>query len=97
MNKPVYIGLSTLDLSKSAMHEFWYIYVKPKYGENAKLCCMDIDSFIAHVKTEHIYVDITDDVEASFDTSNFELDRPLPKGKNKKVIGLMKMNYVDKL
>ena len=72
------------------MFEFWYNYAKPKYGENAKLCYMDTDSFIVHVKTDDIYKDIAEDVEARFDTSNFEVDRPLPKGKNKKVIGLMK-------
>ena len=51
---------------------------------------MDTDSFIVHVKTESIYKGIAKDVEKRFDTSNFELDRPLPKGKNKKVIELMK-------
>ena len=90
MNKPVYLGLSMLDLSKTIMYEFWYDYVKPKYGENAKLCYMDTDSFIVHVKAEHIHKDIAEDIETWFDTSNLELDRPLPKGKNKKVIGLMK-------
>ena len=90
MNKPVYLGLSILDLSKTVMYEFWYDYVKPKYGENAKLCYMDTDSFIVHVKTDDIYKDIAEDVETRFDTSNFEIDRPLPKGKNKKVIGLIK-------
>ena len=51
---------------------------------------MDTDSFIIHIKTEDIYEDIADDVEKRFDTSNYEIDRPLPIGKNKKVIGLMK-------
>ena len=46
MNKPIYLGLSILDLSKTVMYEFWYAYVKPKYGENEKLCCMDTDSFM---------------------------------------------------
>ena len=50
MNKPVYLGLSILDLSKTVMHEFWYDYIKSKYGENSKLYYMDTDSFIAHVK-----------------------------------------------
>ena len=83
MNKPVYLGLSILDLSKTVMYEFWYDHVKPKYGENAKLWCMDTDSFIAHRKTEHIYKDIAEDVETWFGTSIFEIDKPLPKGKNK--------------
>ena len=51
---------------------------------------MDADSLIVYIKTEDIYVDIAKDFEARFDTSNYELERPLPKGKNKKVIGLMK-------
>ena len=51
---------------------------------------MDADSFIVHVKRDYIYKDIAEDIETSFDTSNFEIDKPLPKGKNKKVIGLMK-------
>ena len=68
MNKPVYLGLSILDLSKTVMYEFWYDYVKPKYGENAKLCYMDTDSFIVHVKTDDIYKDIAKDAEARFDT-----------------------------
>ena len=54
MNKPVYVGLSMLELSKIVMYEFWYDYVKPKYGENAKLCFMDTKSFIVHIKTEDI-------------------------------------------
>ena len=51
---------------------------------------MDTDSFIIHVKTDDIYKIIAEDVEKRFETSNFELDRPLPKGKNKKVFELMK-------
>ena len=51
MNKPVYSGLSILDLSKTVMYEFWYEYVKPKYNENDKLCYMHTGSFIVHVKT----------------------------------------------
>ena len=90
MNKPVYLGLSILDLNKTVMYEFWYDYVKPKYGENAKLCYMYTDSFLVHVKTDDNYKHIAEDVETRFDTSNFKIDRPLPKGKNKKVIGLMK-------
>ena len=90
MNKPVYLGLSILELSKILMYEFWYDYVKPKYGEKAKLSYMDMDSLIVYIKTDDIYKDIAEDVETKFDTSNCELDRPLPKGKNKKVIGLMK-------
>ena len=90
INKPIYLGLSILGISKLLMHEFWYDYMKPKYGDNVKLCCMDTDSFIVNIKTEDIYKDIANDIEQRFDTSNYECDRPLPTGKNKKVIGLMK-------
>ena len=89
-NNPVYLGLSILDLIKTIMYEFWYDYVTPKYGENAKLCYMDIYIFIVNVKIDDIYKDIAEDIETIFDTSNFEIDRPVSKGKNKKVIGLMK-------
>ena len=64
--------------------------MKQKYGDNVKLCYMDTDSFIMHIKTEDFYKDIADDVEKRFDTSNYEVNRPLPTGKNKKMIGLMK-------
>ena len=90
MNNPVYLGLSILDLSKTVMYGFWYDYIKPKYGGKAKLCYMNTGSFIAHVKTDDIYRDIAKDVETRFYTSDYELDRPLPMGKNKQVIGLMK-------
>ena len=72
------------------MYEFCYDYVKPKYEEKAKLCYVDTDSFIVYMKTKDIYEDISKNVETRCDTSNDELDRPFPKGKNKKVIGLMK-------
>ena len=72
------------------MHKFWYDYVKPNYGENTKRCCMDTDSFIVHVKTDNIYKTVAEDVETRFDTSNFELDRAVPKGKKKDDIELMK-------
>ena len=72
------------------MHEFWCDYVKPKYRENSKLHYMDTDSFIVYIKTEDISVDIVKGVETKFDTSNYELDGPLPNGRNKNVIGLVK-------
>ena len=90
MNKPIYLGLSMLDISKILMYEFWYDYMKPKYNDNVKLCYMDTDSFIMNIKTNDFYKDISHDVEKRFDNSNYEVNRPLPTGKNKKVIGLMK-------
>ena len=79
MNKPIYLGLSILDISKILMYEFWYDYMKPKYGNNEKLC------YYADV-----YKDIANDGEKRFDNSNYEVNRPLPTRKNKNVIGLMK-------
>ena len=90
MNKPIYLGLSILEISKTLMYEICYDYKKPKFGDNVKLCYMYPDSFIMHIKAEDFYKDIADDVEKRFDTSNYEINRPLPIGKNKKVIGLMK-------
>ena len=97
MNKPVYLGLSILEISKTLMYEFWYDYIKPKYSDNVKLCYMDTDSFILHIKTEDFYNDVANYVEKRFDTSNYEVNRPLPTGKNKKVIGLMKDQLVGKI
>ena len=84
------------------MYEFWCEYMKLKYADNVKLYYMDTDSFIFHVNIEGFYKDIADDVEKRFDTSNYEcnsveVDRPLPKGKNKKVIGLMKNELGGKI
>ena len=90
MNKPIYLGLSILDISKMLMYEFWYDYIKPKYNGSVKLCYMDTDSFVMNIKTNDFYKDISSDVDKKFDTSNYEVNRPLPTGKNKKVIGLMK-------
>ena len=90
MSKPIYLGLSILGISKTLMYEFWYDYMKPKYANNVRLCYMDTDSFIINIKTNDFYKDISNDVENRFDTSNYEVNRPLPTGKNKKIIGLMK-------
>ena len=90
MNKPIYLGLSILGISKLLMYEFCYDYMKPKYGDNVNLCYMETDSFMMNIKTEDLYKNIANDVEKRFYTSNYECDRPLPTGKNKKVIGLMK-------
>ena len=90
MNKPVYLGLSILQISKILMYESWYDYIKPKYQNSAKLCYMGTDSFIINIKIEDFHENIANDVEKRFYTSHYEVNRPLPTGKNKKVIGLMK-------
>ena len=84
MNEPVFLGLSMLELSKILMYEFWYGYIKPKHNEKAKLCYINADSFIVNIKTDDNCKDIAENVETRFDTSNYELDRLLPKGKNLK-------------
>ena len=83
MNKPIYLGLSILELIKITMYEFWYDYVKVKYEDRVRLCYMDTDSFVLNVRTKDFYRDISQDVKDRF-------DRPLPIGINKKVVGLMK-------
>ena len=90
MNKPIYLGLSILDINKITMYEFWYDYVKSKYEDKARLCYMDTDSFVVNIKTKDFYKDIAENIKERFDTSNYIYDRPLPTGVNKKVIGLMK-------
>ena len=87
MNKPLYLGLSILEISKILMYEFWYDYMKPKYNDNVRLCYMETDSFVMHIKTNDLYKDMA---QCKFDTSNYEVKRPLPIGKNTKIIGLMK-------
>ena len=79
MNKPLYLGASILDISKTLMYEFWYDYLKSKYGDRVKLCYTDTDSFIIHIKTKDFFEDISNDVEKWFDTSKFDKDdkRPL--------------------
>ena len=81
-----------LDISKTLVYEFLYDYIRPKYQEKAKLCYMDTDSFIIHIKTEDFSEDVADDVEKWFDNSNYDEDdkRLLPIGKNKKAIGPFK-------
>ena len=91
MNKLVYLGQAILALSKIVMYEFHYDYMKRKYADDKlTLCYMDTDSLIYDVETDDFYKDIADEVESRFDMSGYVPDRPLPVGKNKKIIGLMK-------
>ena len=91
INKPVYLGQATLDLSKIVMYEFHYDYMKQKYNsDRLQLCYMDTDSLVYQIKTKDFYADIVDDVPTRFDTSGYCSNHPLPIGLNKKVIGLMK-------
>ena len=98
MNKPIYLGQAILDISKTLMYEFCYDYIKPKYGDEARICYTDTDSFIMHIKTNDFYKDINNDVDKWFDTSNYDKNdnRPLEIGKNKKVLGNLRMRLVVK-
>ena len=89
MSKAVHLGLSILELSTTVVSKSWFHCVKPKYNEKAKLCYMNTDSFIVHVKKD-VDKDIAKDVGKRFDTSNYELGKPIPERKYKKGIGLMK-------
>ena len=84
--------MSILDISKILMYKFWYDYIRPKYGDRAKLWYTDTDSFIIYIKTEDFFEDISNDVKEWFHTSNCNKNdkRPLPIGVNKKVPGLFK-------
>ena len=92
MTKPLYLGISILDISKTLMYESWYDCIKPKYGDITKLCYTDTDSFIISIKTEDFFGDISNNVARWFDHSNYDKNdkRTLPIGKNKNVTGLFK-------
>ena len=92
MNKPVYLGMSILDLSKTLMFDFHYKYIIPKYGNKAKLLFTDTDSFLYEIQTEDFYKDISGDVKDRFDTSDYPEGHPsgIPTGVNKKVLGMFK-------
>jgi hypothetical protein len=94
-NKPTYLGAAILDVSKLLMYEFHYGYIKPKYGDRAKLLLTDTDSLLHEITTEDFYQDIAEDVGSTFDTSDYPYDHPtvavgFKVGCNKKVIGMMK-------
>ena len=72
------------------MYEFWYDYIKPKYVQKGKFVIWIQTVFFRTWKRDDYYKDTAKYVETRFDTSNYELNRPLPKGKNKEVIGVMK-------
>ena len=92
MNKPIYLCMSILHISKRLIYEFSYDYVKPKYQDKAKPSYMDTDSFVIQIITEDFYKDISNDVEKWFDISNYDEDdkRSLPICKTRNAIGLFK-------
>ena len=92
MDKTIYLGQAILDISKTLNYEFWYDYLKPKYRDKVKLCYIDTDSYTLHIESNDFFEDIANDVDEWFDTSKYDKNnnRPLPIGKNKKVIGKFK-------
>ena len=91
-NKPIYLGMCILDLSKTLMYDFHYNYIKKKYGEGANLLFTDTDSLAYEIDTEDFYKDINPDVERLFDTSNYPANHEsgIKVGTNKKVPGMFK-------
>jgi len=91
-DKPIYLGMCILDISKTLMYDFHYNYIKDKYGDRAKLLFTDTDSLAYEIKTEDFYADISNDVEKLFDTSEYPKEHPsgIKTGVNKKVIGMFK-------
>ena len=89
MTKPLYLGISILDISKILMNEFWYGYIRPKYGDRARFEYTNTASFIIYIKIKNFFEDISNNVEGRFDTSNYDKNdkKPLPIGKNKKEPG----------
>ena len=92
--KPVYWGLSILEISQIVN---LFDYSNPKYGEKVKLCYTGTHRFIVDIKTIDIYKYIAEDIETKFGTSNYELNTPLQKRKNKKVIGAVKNELAQKI
>ena len=97
-NKPVYVGQSILDLSKTLMFDFHYNYIKKKYGKKSELLFTDTDSLMYEIKTKDFYKDIYIDVKNKFDTSDYPSDHPsgIITGANKKVIGMFKDEVAGK-
>jgi hypothetical protein len=90
-NKPIYLGMCILELSKTLMYD----YIKPKYGEKARLLMTDTDSLVCEIDTHNFYADTKHDVQARFDTSEYSKDRPATAvgfkvGYNKKIVGMLK-------
>ena len=91
-NKPVYLGMCIVDLSKTLMYDFHYNYIKQKYGDKAKLIFTDTDSLMYEIQTKDFYKGINADVKHRFDTSDYPSNHPsgMPSGFNKKVLGMFK-------
>ncbi len=92
LSKPIYLGMSILDLSKTLMYKFHYNHIKPKWGNDVELLFTDTDSLCYEIQTDDVYKDISKDADEWYDTSNYDKNHPsgLYSSKNKIVIGFMK-------
>ena len=89
LNRPVYVGMSILDLSKHLMYDWYYNNLKAYYGDRAQLLYTDTDSLVLKIQTEDVYADMAQTAE-QYDTSNYPKDNALHSTVNKKVLGKMK-------
>ena len=96
LNKPIYVGMSILDLSKTLMYDFYYNHLKELYGSDVKLLYTDTDSLVLHFFTDDLFDDMSEFLD-KYDTSNYDQSHPLYSEKNKKVVGLFKDELGGKL
>ena len=89
LNKPISVGFTVLEISKLIMYQFYYDYLKPKYGDRCTLLFTDTDSLCCHIETDDLYADMAQNLDL-FDTSNFEQDHPLYSTQNHRVLGKFK-------
>nr|XP_013189482.1 unnamed protein product [Amyelois transitella] len=97
LNKPIYIGFTVLELSKSHMYDFHYSVIQPHYKSHVKMCYTDTDSFIYHIQTNNFYYDLKKYFLHYFDTSNCESNEYSLPIQNKKVPGLFKLEMGTKV
>ncbi|XP_030767535.1 uncharacterized protein LOC115891247 [Sitophilus oryzae] len=95
-NKPIYVGFSILEISKTIMYDFLYSYIKPKYGNKASLLYTDTDSLILQIQTDNFYDDMRENLDR-FDTSNYSQNNPHDIPVNSSVLGRMKDEYAGKI
>lgn len=95
LDKPIYIGMTVLDLSKHTMYDFYYNHLKKLYGDNVQLQMTDTDSFLFYCETSDLFKDMYD-YSHLFDTSDFPKDHFLQSNINKKVMGKMKSETNEK-
>ena len=89
LNRPVYVGMSILDLSKHLIYDFCYNQLKAQCGESCQLLYTDTDSLLLEIETEDVYKDMAQN-QTLYDTSDYPQDHPLYSSANKKVLGKLK-------